>query len=215
MEQLKEYYRRRLTTLTGIIIGLVIFDSSVFITNYLGKENWAKIIVSFLTNRYVLISIFIAGELTIRKFLWKLEKAKFDFDGIWEGETVYEKVHKGTMSVPHTSEHRIVLKQDCISLKLKVDEVKEHYPTWGSKAINILGEDTILYAYFVNYRDKQNFPAREVLGYEELTVVERGTLQRPTKLNGFFAHCAQGQEPLLSGSVTFKRVKKRLGQRNG
>lgn len=208
VETLRKYYTQRLVTLAvALAAGAVLATEVVlpWLTRTLAPDNFLIDVAGFLTSRPAFVGVMLLGELGIRKTLWRLERPQLDFSGQWEGETTYTKVRLGKVAdhAPFASRHLVLIEQDALSAKLAPAPGTD-FVNWGSLAFEIVDKDTVRYAYTVNYSDSTRFPDRAI-GYEEMSVTRRDRRKRPNELTGFFAHCAQGQEPVYSGTVVFRR----------
>lgn len=208
MNQLFEYYRKRIRELTAMIFLLALLVPN-YLVPYLGSkygvEHWITIAANFLSSSAMIAVFFVVGDLVIRKWIWKLEKPQFNFDGEWEGTTTYKRVHVGSAKVPFEIKHHVKFEQDCSRFAI-APQTGVGYVNWGSLAINLADKDTVQYAYWVKYNDQKRFPEKAI-GYEEMKVIERDSKGRPQVLSGDFYHCAQGSEPVYSGNVIFRRVQ--------
>ena len=208
MNQLTEYYQKRLLILTVLIVAVVLLVPNLlvpYLIDTFGKDHWSAKIADLLTSRFAIVCLFVAGEVVIRKWLWKFEKSEFNFDGNWEGTTTYRYVRVGKADVPFEGKHRVMFEQDCLHFAI-APQPGDAFVNWGSLAINLADKDTVQYAYWVKYRDPSKFPDKAI-GYEEMKVIERDKKKKPQALSGEFYHCAQGLEPVYSGSVIFRRAK--------
>lgn len=206
MNELHSYYKTRLIGL-AIVIALASFflPSKIFplLASKFGDDHWVLTAIGFLASRPAIVIYLATGEWFIRKRLWKIEKREFDFDGVWEGITTYSNAAIGHAKVPFTSEHQVRIEQDSIFLKIAPTEGND-YVNWGSLALQLVDKDTIIYAYWVKYGLSEKFP-EEARGLEEMHVTGRDEKGRPIKMTGTFAHCPEGQEPVYSGTVEFRR----------
>lgn len=213
MDNLLHYYNTRLGGLVGFIVIWLVFvpnDLEPFLTSKLGASPWVARIDGVLTSKFFIVLMFVAGQYIIRRWLWKLERPRFNFEGEWEGKTTYARVWLSEAASYHSfdSPHNVNIEQDCLSFKLSPTTGSE-YVNWGSYAANLVDEATIRYAYFVRYSNLTRFPG-EVKGYEEMNVMRRGFRGRPQVLTGIFYHCVQDPGPVYSGRVIFKRKASRL-----
>ncbi|HEY2235044.1 MAG TPA: hypothetical protein VGK01_16355, partial [Candidatus Angelobacter sp.] len=149
---------------------------------------------------------FLAGEWLIRTRLWKLEKPWLNFSGLWEGETKYQVMEKGSDKIdpqtfqPFSSKHEVKIEQDCFSISIKPTD--KTFATWYSITMTVRNAEEVAYAYEVKYADETpRFPAKAI-GYEQMSVTLRKKgwfgirKDRPIRLSGTFAHCAEGQTPV-------------------
>jgi hypothetical protein len=209
MNELLNLYKKSLAWLAGTMVALVLLVPK-YLTPYLainfGTAHWATNLAKFLTSRLFVVTVLVVGEWIIRAWAWKVAHPELNFQGEWEGETVYSKVELGSSgSAPPPAKHYVKFEQDCLSFAIAPTTADE-YANWGSLAISIADKDTVRYAYWVNYRKSVYFPSRAI-GYEEMKVTLRGRRGRPKELAGVFYHCAMGFQPVYSGTVTFRRIK--------
>lgn len=172
------------------------------------QSNWYWL-ASHIASRLGFLAIFSGGAWLLEKQIWKLCKPHMNFNGKWLGKTVYSKIYLGEASVPFSpaANHELRIEQDCFSIRVLPAE-SEAFVSWESLTADLLNEDTLGYAYSVDYKNKPNFPP-QAIGYEELKVVERGWFGRPKVLSGKFAHCPYfDQTPLYAGTVRFERVRR-------
>lgn len=209
--KLIRYYRSALSkgvwiiTFFGVYLALI----AEILVDKLGEDSiWVDLIRSGLS-MCVIATLFLLFEKQVRTRLWKLAHPELDISGIWKGETTYQVQEinkKGCHSddyKPEISSHEIRFSQDCLNLKVE-PTVAENYPGAWFSLVAGFGKDQIRYAYQVNYGNTPNRPDSAV-GYEELNIIETDAGQRPIKLAGTFSHCAGGQRPVYSGTVSFHR----------
>ena len=207
MSDLLKYYTTRLIGLAvGIALLVLAVDNLLipFLQKLFGAGHWTIGIASALTSRFSILVAMFGGEFGIRKYLWKWEHPELDFSGEWVGETIYKTAQIGSGPVPFSSNHKVKITQDCLSIKIS-PTTSEEYVNWGSLALEIADGDTLRYAYWVNYSEPSKFP-KKAKGYEEMKVTERGGRDKPQEMTGEFLHCAQGMSPVYSGDVIFKRA---------
>lgn len=215
MKELLDFYTRTLAGFAVTIAASVVLVPHIvlpFLINKLGPDHWVISLANLLTSRFAIVLILGVGAYLIQKWLWKLKHSELNFDGEWEGETCYTHVWLGTTNVPFKSKHKARIEQDCLHFML-APTTGEQYVNWGSLAANLIDKNTIRYAYWVKYSDRNRFPA-EVNGYEEMRVTERGSRGRPEELRGNFYHCVQETGPIYSGTVIFRRKRKPSFLRN-
>jgi len=211
MKELLDFYTRTLAGFAVTIAASVVLVPHVvlpFLISKLGPNHWVISAANLLTSRFAIVLILALGAYLIQKWLWKLKHSELNFDGEWEGETFYTHVWLGSADVPFKSKHKARIEQDCLHFML-APTTGEQYVNWGSLAANLIDKNTIRYAYWVKYSDRNRFPA-EVIGYEEMRVIARGSMGRPEELSGNFYHCVQESGPIYSGTVIFRR-KRRQG----
>ena len=206
MNDLRNYYRTRLAGLAVAVALLAVFISEMAVPCF--TDGLLAKTVMWFTSRPAIVVFLVLGELAVRKVLWRIERAEFDFTGKWEGETRYTTVHVGSAFVPFSVSHSVKMEQDCLSFALAPTSAKP-FINWGSLALQLVDKDTLRYAYWVTYSNDSRFPEGTVFGYEEMRVTLRDTRRRPLEITGEFFHCVQGQVPVYSGNVTFKRIVKR------
>ncbi len=149
----------------------------------------------------------IATELAIRHKLWRFERPRLNFDGVWNGHTQYKKLLDGLAAVPFESDHSAQIRQTAMAFSIKPTTSAE-YTNWGSVAASLEDEDSLKYLYWVRYDGTDGrFPDSQhcVHGYEDMKVVRRGKRGRPAELAGNFVHCQEGQLPVYAGTVRFIR----------
>ena len=165
-------------------------------------------VLEHATNRVVIVIILAAAEWYVRKHLWRWKwfHSKLDFSGEWTGNTTYRHAQVGTVSnLPQEVPQTVTFEQDCLSIRLRPSEGKDF--VFKSRCIDIQDNGSqLVYAYFVSYGGAPNRP-ESAHGFEWLDVLSYDEEDRPAKLKGKFAHCADGQTPVLSGSVEMTRVK--------
>jgi len=217
MRELRDYYVNRLIMAAGLIILIVEYINPYIELSPLmqSKDSGLLVfaishIISFLTSRAGVVILIGAASLFIQKYLWKIEKPHLDFSGEWCGKTCYKNVYVGDSHYqarcPFMANHRVKMVQDCLSFRLD-PAPGEKFINWSSLALELDCDSTLRYAYKVNYSDTEVFPD-SAIGYEEMSVTERGARNRPIVLTGKFWHCAQGKEPVYGGTVEFKRKVK-------
>lgn len=208
MNDLVRYYTARLIVLA---VGVALFG--IFVDQFaipkavaaLGQDSWPVTILGNLNSRIAIFLYLTAGEIGVRKYLWKLEKPELDFSGEWTGESNYNTVQIGDVHghVPFSTQHLVRIEQDCLSLRIAPSS-GAGFVHWGSLALDLAEGNTLRYAYWVNYADKSRFPEK-AKGYEEMKVTRYDGKRRPNVMTGEFFHCAQGMIPVYSGTVTFSR----------
>ncbi|OGT90183.1 MAG: hypothetical protein A2514_10665 [Gammaproteobacteria bacterium RIFOXYD12_FULL_61_37] len=210
MSDLIKYYTSRLI---GFAISVALFVLLVdqlaipFAEDTFGKDGWAVKILYALTSRVAIFIYLAGGEYVIRKFLWKIRmvgKPELDFSGEWTGVSTYTTVHLGQGPVPFSQDHIVRIEQDCLTLRIAPSASPGFVVNWGSLALELAEGHTLRYAYWVNYRDKENFPEKAI-GYEEMKVTEYDAKGRPQVMTGKFFQCAQGMMPVYSGTVDCTR----------
>jgi hypothetical protein len=206
MNELIKYYSARLIHLAiGVAVFVVAIDQAVLPWLTKSAPTWVLIAktLALLTSRLSIVAYLAGGEYLIRKHLWKWEKPAYDFSGMWDAETFYTKDHVGTGIVPFSSKHEVRIEQDCLAVRIG-PTMGLGFVNWGSLALEIAEGNTLRYAYWVNYSDLARFPVR-AKGYEEMKVTNYDTNGRPERMTGVFFHCAEGQSPVYSGTVEFRR----------
>jgi hypothetical protein len=153
--------------------------------------------------------IFRVIEKFVRTKLWKYAYPELDFSGKWVGKTIYDVMQIASFEkTPKDHKvffinHEIIFIQDCLSISIG-PTVADHYSGgWKSYAAT-LGNSDIQYAYCVRYNASDLFPS-EAFGFERLNVIDPKDGNPPVKMSGSFAHCAWGQTPVYSGTVSFER----------
>lgn len=202
MDELLQFYKRSLAGFTLAVVFAVLFIHDAHIPNIK--------ILQILTSRSAIVLVVAIGEITIRKWLWKIAYPELNFKGKWIGTTTYTHAELGPTEFKEFSvAHELLVRQDCLSFSIEPTTAAGSYVTWNSLAANILDRNTVCYAYAVDYRkkkDDERFP-EEAKGYEQLKVTSRDDSRRglPMELTGQFFHCAMGQRPLYRGTVNFTR----------
>jgi len=206
MNELIRYYSARLVALAiGVAVFVVAIDQ-VFLpwltSNY---PTWtiASKTLELLTARLSIVGYLAAGEYLIRKHIWKIENPEFNFSGMWDATTTYVQAHVGAGPVPFSSTHEVRIEQDCLAVRI-APTMSTGFVNWGSLALEIAEGHTLRYAYWVNYNDRLRFPEK-ARGYEEMRVTQYDDKRRPNLMTGVFFHCAEGQAPVYSGTVEFRR----------
>jgi hypothetical protein len=206
MNELIKYYSARLVQLAiGVAVFVVAIDQVLLPWLTQTYPTWTPIarMLELLTARLSIVAYLAGGEYLIRKHLWKWERPEFDFSGMWDAETTYTKVQLGSGTVPFSSKHEVRIEQDCLSVRI-APTVGTGFVNWGSLALEVSEGNTLRYAYWVNYSDRDRFPER-TRGYEEMKVTNYNAGGRPSLMTGVFFHCAEGQSPVYSGTVEFRR----------
>lgn len=207
MTTLSQYYTTRFTQLAIVMALAAVLVPNVllpFIKSRCGDDSVFVAAANALTSRVAFVVVMAAGEVLIRKIGWKLENREFDFAGDWTGTSTYTHVHVGTGNVPFDSTHDVRIEQDALTFRL-APAPGSVYVNWNSLALELVDKDTIRYAYRVRYSARDRFPEK-ANGYEEMRVTKRDQKNRPVELTGEFAHCAEGQVPVYSGTVKFMRT---------
>ncbi|HEY2360540.1 MAG TPA: hypothetical protein VGK36_05460 [Candidatus Angelobacter sp.] len=221
MQELRDYYRKRLKWMLAPIVSFAILYRQFAVPaihnwyhshGFTFGESWLEGAYSLMIGFF-----FLAGEWLIRTRLWKLEKPWLNFSGLWEGETKYQVMEKGSDKIdpqtfqPFSSKHEVKIEQDCFSISIKPTD--KTFATWYSITMTVRNAEEVAYAYEVKYADETpRFPAKAI-GYEQMSVTLRKKgwfgirKDRPIRLSGTFAHCAEGQTPVYRGNVTFQFQK--------
>lgn len=208
MDELHGYYARRLIALAGVLVLATLGLDKVH-TDLVedGAPGWALALSDLLNHHVVLVGLLVAGELGIRKWLWRLEKPHLDFHGRWYGTTDYrERWLDGEGPLPDAAAHEVHIKQDCLGVAIAPTDA-EAFAQWRSLVCDIVvekGSPAIAYAYEVTYRGKSGFPAR-ARGYEVLRVVGVGRRGRPLRISGGFHQLVSEETPVFSGLASFTR----------
>lgn len=220
MRELEIYYRRRLTMLVGVIVTLAIAyqlkAEPWLLDQIVVQVHWiVKTVGSVLAG-----ALFLGGEWLIRRHLWRLESPELDLSGDWVGESQYEAMHikrdlpgQAPIVLPFTKEHSVSIRQDCFSVAIAA--TAEGFHKWNSIVMTFRPPDELEYAYSVTYlaEDADRFPKKAV-GFEQMKITGWEPLRfgrrRPRVLKGDFSHCAMGQTPVYSGTVTFTRKSARV-----
>ena len=205
MQKLIDYYTKSLLGLAGAVVAAALLVPTVIVP-YLEKMlptiHWSGKLASGLTSGTVVGLILAVGEWFIRTKLWKIWYPELDFSGKWTGYTKYTHVHIGKTKqpVPFATEQEVVIRQDCLSLRLVPSEGLDF--KFKSRAINIQDDGAqLVYAYLVEYAAGIEDRPPEAYGYEWLDVVKTPEGKRSRVLNGKFGQCALGQKPVFSGEV--------------
>lgn len=213
MEKLQRFYRYMLRSLVVAIVGAAVAYHVWLIPRlkFMTPET-AKAVGSF-----VIPGIFFLGEWVINKHLWKLFFRGLNVSGDWVGTTVYETAQIPRPGLKHEvfakKDHSVKIEQDCFSVSIITTD--EGFNKWSS-IVMTFQPPFLSYAYEVRYNpeDHWRFPERAI-GYEKMEIVRKKNESPnswPRKLRGDFWHCAMGQTPVYSGSVTFRRSKSKQEQ---
>jgi hypothetical protein len=209
VSELRKFYIKSMGALalgTALYVVFVMDRVLPFVHHHFPENELAAAAASALTSRITIVAILIAGELLIRKYLWRRFHPELDFSGRWAGETTY--AIDWTMSGAPEGviiAQEVQFEQDCLDLRLP-PSVGDNF-TFESRTIDIADRGArLVYAYHVRYRTNTRHRPDEAYGYEELAVVEleKG---RPKALKGWFSHCMQGQKPVFTGDVQLVRQK--------
>lgn len=207
MEELHKYFTKRIVYL-GVLVVLSALAIEKFLVPYIAGhfvENHALLVgLKYLTSKPSIVFIFTLGIYLIKEKLWKVEMRQYDFSGGWTGVTKFQDVVVGAKIQPFTTTYDINIQQDCLSIKI-LPSTGESFVNWGSLALDMPDRDTLRYAYWVIYTDRNRFPPKAI-GYEEIKVTKRDERGRPIALTGVFYHCAQGQEPVYNGEIAFTKI---------
>lgn len=209
MGELHSYYAKRLLGLAALLVvsafGLDRLHTRL-VENH--ASEWGVQLSNLLNHHLVLVALLVAGELGIRKLLWRFEKPHLDFHGRWSGTTEYRKRWlDGEDPPPEAAPHEIHIKQDCLGVAI-VPTSAEAFVQWRSLVCDIENERgacAIAYAYEVTYSGRSGFPAR-ARGYEVLRVVEEGRRGRPRRIAGEFHQLVSEDTPVFSGLAAFTRM---------
>jgi hypothetical protein len=169
---------------------------------------WALDLSNVLSHRVALGVLLLAGEFTIRKWLWRVEKPHLDFSGRWSGATEYkERWLAGSGQLPDKAEHEVDIKQDCLSVTI-APTMSETFAQWHSLICDLPANGGIAYTYKVTYKDNTGLPP-SARGYETLQVVRSGARGRPQAIAGEFHQLVSNDKPIFSGVAHFERVRRR------
>ena len=201
MNELRKFYVR---TMGGVAVAIFLIALSMpkfgipWLQRALGNDHW---LVWVITQRWFIVAILFGVELFIRKCLWRIVHPELDFSGKWRGYTKYLHARIGNAPVPFGFGQEVRIKQDCLSIQLEPSKGFDF--TFKSRAIDIHEKEAkLVYAYHVRYSGESTYPRPdEAYGYEELEVVGDRKRGRPQQLEGWFAHCAIGKEPVYAGEV--------------
>jgi hypothetical protein len=205
MQELRRYYKSGLfILLTLAAIATPYFQSaSVDYVRTMKGPDWAAKVAGIAVSTLAFLLLLPIGEYIVRRLAWRVMLRAFDVNGRWRGISTYTDVRVGQAKVPFSSEHELLIEQDCLGLSIRPAE-GQHYISWESLAISQPDKYTLRYAYLVKYENNSGFPG-EAIGYEETRVMKR-CWGRPTMMKGVFFHCARGQEPVYSGRVVYRRM---------
>ncbi len=218
-EKLSRYYRSAIgkgvwiVTFCGVFIAL----TAERLSGIIGRDNIAIDLLRSLLSMAVVATVFLFFEKQVRTRLWKHAYPELDVSGNWTGETTYqiqqipEEGKKPEDYEPETVDHRIEFDQTCLTLKVKPTLVKDYPGAWYSLVAGFEGNE-LRYAYQVNYGNAPNRP-ESATGYEQLQLMGTEDGKSPAQLTGTFCHCAWGQRPVYSGTVTFRRQPPREDRR--
>lgn len=213
MSELHRYYSQRLL---GLLLSLL---AATFVLGRVHEKlaedqaaKWLLDITDLLNHRFVIVALVIAGEVFIRKWLWRLAKPHLDFGGSWHGTTEYTKRWlDDSEELPDPALHEVDIKQDCLGVSIAPTKAKA-FAQWHSLICD-LQPNGIAYAYQVTYNDEVGLPSK-AKGYEVLKVVDTGARGRPQSISGDFNHLVSNDKPVFSGVAQFERVpKRRIWQR--
>jgi hypothetical protein len=210
MSELHKYYSQRLFGLLVFVLAAAVAMGRVHET--LAEDHAAGLLLvlaDLFNHHIVLIASLVAGELCIRKWLWRLAKPHLYFGGRWRGVTEYTEVWLNEdESLPEPTVHEVDIKQDCLGVSIAPTE-SEAFAQWHSLICDLQPPNGIAYAYKVTYNNKAGLPS-SARGYEVLQVV--GTTGRrglPQSISGEFHHLVSNDKPVFSGNARFERVPKR------
>jgi hypothetical protein len=210
MKELQLYYVARLKYLFVLLLaataGLGQLHEELMKS---GAHHWATTVTSFASHRFVLVAAIVLGEITIRKWLWRVEKPHLDFSGRWEGGTVYTKqwLDGPQVTLPQSAPHELDIRQDCLSIAV-VPTTADAFTQWRSTVCDLLPDGALGYAYEVTYTERPGFPER-ARGYEVLQVVKKRARERPEAVAGAFHQVVSTDMPVFSGTVNFNRRPKK------
>ncbi len=209
MNKLRNFY---VTWMASITVGLVLLVAAYAywaeprIAAALEQKQAVGDLLAMITSRPVILSAVLLVHWVLCKKLWCILHPELDFHGKWKGYTKYTQAHVGNPQLPEVIEQEVQIAQDCLRLRLMPSEGDDF--VYRSRTIDVEEDGAMLiYAYLVNYTVPSSQRPNEAHGFEELSVVERDEKGRPIRLSGWFAHCARGQTPVLSGVVELERIK--------
>ena len=206
MKQLVEFYTHSLLKVAGAAL-LIRTLLMPYLERTYGQGHWSETIAAWLSSGAGVAVVLAGSEWLLRKILWKWFHPELDVSGLWIGNNTYTHVHIGSAPVGDTSgEHEVKIKQDCLSIQIEPSEGTQ-FGFWESKAINLIDEHKLVYAYEVRYRKGVPHRPEKAYGYEEMTLLRPDGKNRSSRMRGNFYHCAAGQTPVLSGEVEFNRKK--------
>ncbi len=217
MDELRRYYAKRLFGLAGLLV-VATFALDRVHTSLVEDDapGLALALSNLLNHHIVLVALLVAGELAIRKWLWRFEKPHLDFHGRWYGATDYKKRWLGGEGpLPDAAAHEVRIKQDCLGVTIEPTEAKV-FAQWRSLVCDIVvenGTPAIAYAYEVTYSGAGGFPAR-ARGYEVLRAVKKGRRGRPLRISGDFNQLVSEEAPVFSGLAAFNRTPRKGGRQS-
>lgn len=185
MNELRIYYLKCLATLAVTLAVLLLM---VEVAHPLKPSVWQILLLS----RPTAVVYLVLGERVLRKTLWKLQKPALNFQASWRGEVTYQA---GTSTEPSfVAGHMFRIEQDCLSIRIMPATPKE-FVNWGPLAVEVI-EDTVRYAYWVNYGNS-NLPMfpESAKGYVEMRVTGYDDKKKPRIMTGSFWHFAQTRDP--------------------
>ena len=213
-DTLERYYRSALRKSVWLItmLGISVFWILPDFNSVLGiDEKWVNQLIKSVLSIGVIGGVFLFIEKQIRTTFWKYAHPEIDFSGIWTGTTAYHDrvVPSENQTFPafepfDSAEHKVKFQQDCLSIQIKPTISEDYKGGWESLTMSLDDKLNLRYAYEVYYGKTGKFP-KEAKGYEELKITDTTSDKKPSKLDGSFGHCAWGQFPLYSGTVSFKR----------
>jgi len=147
--------------------------------------------------------------LVYTKFLWKLFNPNHNYDGDWWGYTEYQFVERqhdeDIPDLPIRKHHIVSFRQSPFEFRIVPSEGKG-MNLWKSDSLTAYHEGYLIMAYSVT-RSGSDKELPDVLGYERMTVMDRGFLGAPKTLKGNFYHAAQPDKDLYRGETKYFRGK--------
>jgi hypothetical protein len=209
MNELHKYYSKRLLQLLFVVLTATLLLGSLHTT--LVKDHASKLAVdasALLAQHAVVAALLLLGEMTIRKWLWRIEKPSLDFSGRWSGSTTYTTswLDNDSRELPGTTRHDLDIKQDCLSVAV-MPTTSQAFAQWHSLICDLPQDGGISYTYEVSYKHRKSLPSK-ARGYEVLNVVDKDTQGRPQHIAGEFHHLVSSDKPVFSGLAEFTRTPK-------
>lgn len=217
MNRLQIFYRKWMQIIVIVIATIGVFigrDVILYIETTLSKSLGLSILAKFLTSSIFFTILYFVFEYLVREHLWKISifNRDIDFSGKWLGWTFYTNLEIESSEVPQnsfkpfSSSHRVIIDQNCLNIKI-TPSPGSGYVKWGSIAIDITENKTLLYAYEVTYQGDERLKDK-ALGYEEMDIIKTCSIKdkHPILMSGSFYHCATGKRPIYRGNTIFVRA---------
>lgn len=196
-----------------VVVLVFVYPYTISLTESesLGETGFLFFLISLGSIYTLIFSVMLTSY---EHFFWKLHSRKNDYSGFWKMVIRYEflerdNTNRSRVPLPYIFESVFKIEQSIFELRFSEGFSAEN-EIWRDQSLRLV-ENGIKMSYKVHRTDKSltdPIPS-EMIGYEEVDVLERDNLGRPKYMTGRMYHACIPNTALYRGSTTYERVSKK------